>query len=308
MELPDMAIQLSPIAGLGALVATAVVAAAADNNKTIEVGVAVDEIQKKKPIVMAKVVGIVGPQKKSGLLPYQARDAWDAKRDKKRNNLHIRGQWFRYAVWSDTWFDKLNKMRFYAKPPGFNYVKSTSKNVNLCWMARCPPSWYPGYGPAANRNVRLNMLDGLIGPKADIKAIWGSIKALVGQAPEIAKSAGLIGAGVASGGQSATQDTEGQVQQLSETIDGLIDIPSGLIKGAKARKQASRALVTGVALGYRRQLVEANPHLIDADGKFNIGKRFKPDPQTWEDLFLPGNARPLIYNPPQDMKKPWPNY
>jgi len=310
MELPDMAIQLSPFAGLGLAAAAAVVAAAAAENDVTEVGIAVDKIEKtEKPrdIVMAKLVGF-GPESKTGPLPEQAIQAYNGGRDKKLNNLHLKGQWFRYAVWSKTWFKKLDKMRFYANPPGINYVKSTSKKVNLCWMARCPDSWYPGYGSAANRNVRLNPLDSLIGPKADLKALWGSVKALVGEVPEIAESAGLIAAGIASGGQSATQDTSGQVELLTETIEGVIDIPSGLIKGTKARKRAAKAIVTGIAMGYRRQLVKANPHLLNKDGKFDIGKRFMENPRTWEDLYKPGPARPLIYNPPKDLNTPWPNF
>lgn len=190
-----------------------------------------------------------------------------------------------------------NEIKFYASPPGVNSVKSTDFSFNLCWWAMCKESWRPGHGAAKSGNVRMGVLKPLIGPKADLKQIWSAITGIIEQLPEILESAGIIAAGVASGGQSATTDTKGQVEAVTDTIENLLAEASGIFKGTKARTESAAVLVTAIGWAYMEAVAIANPWLIK-DGKLDFGKNYKADPQTWGDLGKPGNAYPLVYFPP----------
>jgi len=289
-----------------ALIGTTLILAASDDGEAAPIYP--DAIQLKPPKSAGFELQIAGHQrgKNSGPLPEQAiiagaQNAFNS----KTNNIHTKGAWFNYGVYSSKFFQKIDKLRFYSRPPGPQYVVSNSDTANLCWAARCPDSWYPQYG-YRNRSCRISELKRLIGFGAEVKSFFGGVKDLFAELPEILESAGLVAGAVATGGQSANVDAKGQIDQVEETIEGIIDAPAGWVNDIKARKKAAGALVTALMVQYREQIARANPWVIQ-DGKVVLGKRFKANPKTYADLYAPGNARPLLYSPPRDIEGAWPN-
>ncbi len=249
--------------------------------------------------------GAAAPVKLTGPLPPGAMAAWNATKHGKRskrssygpdNDIHKKGSWLRFATYSENWDKKHEKMRFYAKPPGVLFIKSTDKVFNLAWMMRCKPNMYPGYGRAARRNCRLNQLDPWLGPKADWNTVKGLVKDSMDAIPELVKGAGVIVAGVTSGGQSLKTDPAGQVDQIISGIKSGLE-PIGDTGGnVKKRLASGRVVVDVIGNAYVQQLLDGNPWIL-RNGKFDIGKNYMPDPKTYEDLYRPGNARPLLWNP-----------
>jgi hypothetical protein len=246
----------------------------------------------------------------TGPLPQAARDAWNAKKHGrgrsrsaygKNNDIHKKDGWFRFATYSDKWDRKHEKIRYYAKPNGALYVRKHGKAAmvgNLCWMARCPDSWYPGYGRAKALNVRLPALKPLLGPKADWKTLSNSVKTSIKNIPAVLKAAAVVVAGIYSGGASVQKNPEKQLDTVGKGIKGAIEPMADAGKESDSRVGAGRVIVTAIRKQYILQMMVANPWAVK-NGKLDLGRHYMADPKTWEDLFKPGKSRPLLYNPPK---------
>ena len=237
-------------------------------------------------------------QSLSGGLPEQAKAALLTDQGGGApNDIRIKGAWFNMNVYSKGWFEKRKRIRFYGSPPGIYYVHSEWKASNVSWMARCPPKWYPKYG-VKDQSARVSALNQWISRKADWDTFTGIFEDAIKAIPEILEAAGLIAAAVGSQGQSAQADTSGQVEVVENAIKEALKPIGNVGKSVKKRRKAA-AKVTGVLLSaYREQMERANPWAIDEKGNLNTGKRYKRNPQTYEELFMPGDAHPLLYNPP----------
>lgn len=240
--------------------------------------------------------------RKSGPLPAQALAAYNTTKYTRGgpNDIHQKGAWFRWAVYSDKWHKKHASIDFFSSPRGANRVRSNSKWTNLAWMARSPRKIYPYYKLGRGR-VKWSKLEPLIGPKADWKTLTGGVADVLKEIPDIVASAGLIAGGVASGGQSAQADPQGQVKQVMDTVKDLLGSASGVIGKTKERTEAAAAIVEAVALQYKLELLAANPWIV-RDGRVDIGKNYPQNPRTFEDLYrkpAPGEkrGRPLMFNP-----------
>jgi hypothetical protein len=295
---------------LAALLGAGAVAVASGESPTMKT---IRKTRKARLVVSLGKGGVeTGPPKQvipTGPLPKQAVQAWNAKKKGKRksksaygpkNDIHKKGTWFRFATYSDKWDRKLAKIRYYAKPNGALYVRkhgSAAKVGNLCWMARCPNSWYPGYGRAKALNVRLPALKSLLGPKADWKTLGSSFKSSIKAIPAVLKAAAVVVAGIYSGGSSFTKNSKKQVETVEDGIKGAIEPMKVAGNQSDTRVKASRVIVTAIRKQYILQMMDANPWAVK-NGKLDIGANYMSNPQTWEDLFKPGDARPLLFNPP----------
>ncbi|MEE9386322.1 MAG: hypothetical protein V3V08_23155 [Nannocystaceae bacterium] len=291
---------------LGGLAAAA--AAAGDSNATN----APDPVftSKKRRIGIKSVSKVGTPvtmtrDERTGPLPAAALAAWNSPKKGKRrsrsaygpdNDIHARGAWLRYATYSDNWDKKLEKQRIYADPPGVFYVKSTSKVRNLCWMIMCPDDLYPGYGKAKRRNVRWDAMSKWLSPKADWGTITGTVKGAVEAIPSLVKGAGVVVAAVLSLGTSALAGAGDQVETVEEAIRNSLEVIGDTGKSVSKRKRAARAVYEIIAAIYIQDVMRANPHAVK-NGALDIGKHYKADPKTWEDLRAPGKSRPLLYMP-----------
>lgn len=292
---------------LGVGMGTLIVASRADSPTMREIKSA----QKKATLVGGlKLSGGTAKERQvipTGPLPAQAIAAYNSKKKGKgrsrsaygsKNDIHKKGTWFRFATYSDKWDRKLEKIRYYAKPNGALYVKKTSKPGNLAWMARAPKSWYPGYKKAKALNVRFPGVEPWLGPKADWSTVKGAFKKSVQGIPAVVKAAGVVVAGVYSGGSSLTKDTAKQGKAVEDGIKAAIAPMYGAGKGSDRRIDAAREVVTALRSQYLKQMMDANPWAVK-NGKLDIGKHYMANPKTWEDLFKPGKSRPLLFNPPE---------
>lgn len=247
----------------------------------------------------------------TGPLPAEALAAYNSPKKGKgrsrsaygpKNDIHKKGSWFRFATYSDKWDRKLNKLRYYSGPrTGALYVRkagSTAKVGNLCWMARCPDGWYPGKGKAKALNCRVPGLTAWLGPKADWKTLSSAFKTSIKNIPAVLKAAGVVVAGIYSGGASVQKNPEGQLKTVGNGIKGVAEPYKDMGNESDARLGAARALITGIRKQYILQMMDANPWAVK-DGKLDIGKHYMADPKTWEDLGKPGKSRPLLFNPPK---------
>jgi len=263
---------------------------------------------KKLPLTMAPGTGAQLPdlpfknpwegQGLSGPLPQQAKAALLTDQGGGApNDLRIKDAWFNMNVYSEGWFEKRKRIRFYGSPPGVYYVYSEWKAANVSWMARCPANWYPKHG-VKDQSARVSALNEWISRKADWDTFTGLFEDSIKAIPKILEAAGLVAAAVGSGGQSAGADTSGQIKVLEDAIKDSLEPIGNVGKSVKKRRKAASA-VTGVLLSaYMEQLERANPWAVDEKGNLNTGKRYKRNPQTYEELFMPGDAHPLLYNPP----------
>lgn len=265
----------------------------------------------KDPVKKVQFLGLESWLKnaKSGPLPPQALAAAATSSFTKGgpNDLHMKGAWFKYGAYSSNFFEKIEVYRIYSNPPGTIQVRSESDTFNLCWAAQCPDAWYPQYG-YKNRGVRMGILKKLTGPKADWQMLVGGLRDLLQELPEMLETAGLIGAGVATGGQSVGQNPDQQVDQVLNTLEGIYDVGKGIGDSLGERKKAAAALVTSIGVEYRRRIAKANPWVL-VNGQVKLGKRFMANPKTYADLYKPGKSRPLLYNPPTGSAfySNWPN-
>lgn len=226
-------------------------------------------------------------------LPAQALEAYADKNNKLRSAGF--GRWFRWAKFSKGTRRKVDKIRFYAKPPGALYFKSKDDNANLAWMARCPEAWYPKHGHR-DQSCRVDVLSPFIGPKADLQTIGAWFKGAAENIPKMAEYAKVIGEGISTGGGSVAKDPALAMDQVKSFIS---DSMAPYAKANASRKEklagAETLLQTMLRL-YVRQMKLANPHAV-INGKFNVGKHYMENPKTFGDLSKPGKARPLLYNP-----------
>lgn len=257
------------------------------------------------PFPWPRPPGASNPELRTGPLPIRALAAWSAPksgRGRKRsaygpkNDIHARGGWIRFATYSDNWDKKLEKMRIYADPPGVFYIKSESKVRNLCWMMQAPRSWYPGYGRAARRNVRCDAIDQWLGPKADWNTVKGLVKDSIAAIPSILQAGGVVGAAYATGGASVTEGTGDQVEVVTDAIKAGLEPIGNTGESVSKRKAAAKVVYYALADAYIARVMAANPHAVRG-GKLDIGKNYKDDPKTWEDLRARGKARPLLWVP-----------
>jgi len=147
-------------------------------------------------------------------------------------------------------------------------------------MARCPRKWYPGYGRAKTKNIRLPGLKPWLGPKADWKSVKGAFKKSVKGIPS-----------------SLTKNSGKQVDTVHDGVVAAF-APFKDAKGsAQERTEMAYILVTAIRKQYISQIMDANPWLVK-NGKLDIGPNYTSSPRNWEDLGKPGKSYPLIYNPP----------
>lgn len=241
-------------------------------------------------------------------LPAQALAAIDAGGYRKGvNSIRAAGQWVRFATFSPKFHYRHRNMRVWSKPAGAYKIKVEDRALALAWMMQCPSKWYLKYG-YRDRSARLDVLKKFIGPGADFKIITGGAEDLLSELPDLIESAGLVAGAVASGGASASQDPMGQIGQVTETLKDL----GGIIKNAKSanakRSAAAKVAFLAIARQYLDRVKQANPHAVK-NGKLVLSKSFKKEPKTYADLWEPGNARPILYNPPLGwhFEKEWPN-
>lgn len=274
-----------------------IVAALADDEDTVTI--LPGKLEEAKP---GELKIMQAQSLKKGPLPTQALAAYATSKYTKTgpNNIHNGDAWFRWAVYSEKWHRKMDRIVFYAKPQGANKVKSNSDWFNLAWMARCPDHIYPEYKLRRGK-VKWSKLKTLIGPKADWQTLTGGVKDVLSEIPDIVASAGLIAGAVGSGGQSAQADTKGQIDQVMSTVKDLLGSASGVIGKTKERTEAAAAIVEAIGRQYQRELLAANPWIL-RNGKVDLGKNYPQNPRTYEDLFRKPNpgekrGRPLLYNP-----------
>ena len=285
---------------------------------------------KKARIRRARIVGPLaggtgasssGPTLPTGPLPRQALEAWNAKKKGKsrtklqklrrsafgpKNDIHKKDAWFRFGTYSKRgpakklFRDKIDKLRYYSDPSGALFVRKSgdaARAGNLCWMARCPRKWYPGFGRAKTKNIRLPGLKPWLGPKADWNSVKGAFKKSIQDVPAVLKAAAVVVAGIYSGGSSLTKNSGKQVDTVHDGVVAAF-APFKDAKGsAQERTEMAYILVTAIRKQYIAQIMDANPWLVK-DGKLDIGPNYMSDPKTWEDLGKPGKSYPLIYNPP----------
>lgn len=245
----------------------------------------------------------------TGPLPKQATDAYNrgkSGKGRKRsayggaNDLKKRGKWFRFATYSDKWDTKLDHLRYYGDPPGAIFVtkKGTAARAgNLAWMCRCKSSEYPGAGKAAYKNVRTKSINPWVGRGSDWEALGNFFKTSIKNIPSVIKGAGVVVAGIFSGGKSLQDSPEDQIGTVSAAIKDALE-PLGDVGGSVSkRRDAARVVVTEIRKAYLRVMMDANPWAVK-NGKLDISASYMEDPKTWEDLGKPGNARPLLFNPP----------
>lgn len=172
---------------------------------------------------------------------------------------------------------------------------SKAKNawLNNGWLAFAPKKLQPGYGKAAKRNVRLNALDPIFGPKADVKAIFGAIGDVLSNVPQILESAGAIGKAIGTQGATSAEAIDPTIEALKD----LLNEAKGIVKKGKARAAAANAIVSTIITGYRAQLMAASPWVV-RDGKLDMSKTYLKDPRTYGDLAKRGNAYPILWIPP----------
>jgi len=235
----------------------------------------------------------------SGVLPAQAIAALNAGKWTKTgpNNLHRRDAWFYFGDYSDHWFEKRGKVRFYASPPGALYVKSVTHHRNLAWFCRARASWQPGYGRAQYKNVRLPGIKHWLGPKADWDTFTGVFKDSLAAIPEVVNAAGIVVEGIYSGGASMMDEPGEQIDTVIGGIGAALEPIGDTGSSITKRKKAAAVVVSQILNGYVRQMKDANPHAVRPDGILDTSARYMRNPQTWADLRRPGDARPLLYNP-----------
>jgi len=241
-------------------------------------------------------------------LPPQALAAYAAKGYVKNvNSIRNHGAWFRFATFSDKFHYRTRNMRIQSKPQGAYSIKVTDPELSIPWMMRCKDKHYLKYGHR-DREARLDVLRKLIGPAADAKLLIGTIEDVLDELPEIMESAGLIAQGVATQGASVGNDPAGQIGQIVETVKRIGKGIGNIRSNNRKRSKAAVAIAYGLAQGFVLEAARANPWAMK-DGKLDLGKHYKPDPKTWADLWAPGNARPLLYNPPagRAIEGEWPN-
>jgi hypothetical protein len=218
-----------------------------------------------------------------------------------RNDIHNKGSWFRFATYSKNWKKKLAKIRFYSDPPGALRLVSKDKVFNLAWMMRCRKDWYPGYSKAKRLNVRFDYLREWLSPKADWKTFTGYAKDSVKNIPAMVQAAGVVVAGVYTGGASMQKDPQGQIKKVTSAIETEIKNIGDTGKDVKKRLKAADVVIGRIGQAYIEQVKAANPWIVMTNGKIDIGKNFKPNPKTYEDLFdrsyVGKGARPLLFNP-----------
>jgi len=246
---------------------------------------------------------------KTGPLPAAALAAWNSKKHGKGNrrsaygpdnDIHKPESWLRYATYSKNWDKKLEKMRIYSNPPGTLYVKSKSKVRNLCWMMCCPPKLYPGYGKAKRRNVRWSAMKLWLSPKADWKTFTGGMKTSIKNIPAVLKGALVVVTAIVTLGASLLVKGDKKVDNVHDAIAGALEAIGDTAGSVKKRKAAARAVFNIVCQVYIERVMDANPHAVK-NGKLDIGKHYKANPKTYEDLRSPGGSRPLLFIPAQGV-------
>lgn len=290
-----MAIPLLYLLGGLGLAGAAAVALAEDETSIPEVA------PMKATVVTPYKVGEAasgGIETKTGPLPAGALAAIAAGKSTDANDLHIRGQWFFFQDFSKLWHKKLDKLYFKADPPGSLKVVGKSERLNLLWMARCPADWYPRHGPKSggHRYCHVKALNIYMSPKADWKAVTSFVKDTVAEIPQIVAAAAVIVGAVYSGGASVTADTEGQLGAVAKALKGTVEKYGDVGKSVKKRKQAGASILNDLLFAANETMVAANPW-ASVGGKLDISKRYMRNPKTYEDLYKPGNARPLLFNP-----------
>jgi len=239
----------------------------------------------------------------TGPLPKQALLAAASKKFGRNNDIHKKDAWFKFGAYSQDWFKKRALLRFYASPPSLKFVVQEVHHRNVCWMARCPDSWYPGYRKAQLRNCRVSAISRWIGPKADWKSWSEAFKSSVQGIPDVVKGAGVVVAAVFSFGATALVKTGPQVDAVSKGVEAALAPIGDVGRSWKKRLEAAEAMIRGINNAYLAQMKAANPYCVRADGVFDTSKRYLANPKTWDDLRVAKLGEPmdypLLYNPPK---------
>lgn len=230
----------------------------------------------------------------TGPLPPQALQAYADDNNKLRSAGYDR--WFRWAKFSKKTKKKIDKLRFYANPPGLQFRTSKSDVNNLCWMARCPSAWYPKHGGGNDRNCRVDAIDQWLSPKAGWKTFTGALGQAFEALPAIVEGAGVVAGGVTTGGGSIASDPGASVGTVVDALKAALTPIGNTGKSISKRQDAADAVLMVLIAMYRRQMMLANPHAV-RNGELVVGKYFMENPKTFEDLAKPGKARPLLFNP-----------
>lgn len=265
-----------------------------------------------KGVKTAKLVGPLAkpnprfpnaPMFPTGPLPKQALLAAASKEYGPNNDIHKKDHWFQFGRYSDDWFAKRALLRFYASPPSTKFVVQKIHHRNVCWMARCPDSWYPGAGKAQLKNCRVSAISQWIGPKADWKSWTEAFKSSVKGIPQVLKAAGVVVAAIFSFGGTALVKTGKQVDTVSAGVKAALKPIGDVGRSWKKRLEASEAMIRGINNAYLAQMKDANPYCVRADGVFDTSKRYLANPKTWDDLRVARLGEPtdypLLYNPPK---------
>lgn len=243
------------------------------------------------------------PMLPTGELPEQARLAGMASKFGPNNDIHRKDAWFCFGSYSDRWFSKRARLRFYAKPPSAKFVVQTTHHRNVAWMARCPEQWYPGHGKARPGSCRVDAITRWIGPKAEWKAWTEAFKTSIDGIPDVLKAAGVVVGAIFSFGGTALVKTEKQVDTVSKGITAALEPIGDVGRSWRKRLEASEQMIRAINDRYLAQMKDANPWCVRADGVFDTSKRYLKNPRTWEDLRVARQGEqtgyPLLYNPPR---------
>jgi len=236
--------------------------------------------------------------KLSGPLPQAALDAYGSK-SKSYDNMRGKDGWVRFALFSKNWQKKSKKIRIYARPPGALFKVSKNRTKNIATMFRAPSSMYPKYPKASRkkRNARWNAVDRYLSPKADWNTFTGLVEDSFAGLDEILEGAGVVAGAIGSGGASVGADVSGQVDAVSDAIKASLAPIGNVGRSVGKRLDAAGVIVGALMAEYVRELAEGNPWAVK-NGKLDLGKNYKKNPRTYEDLFAKGGSYPLLYNPP----------
>lgn len=286
--------------------AAALAGAAALSNSSDERVITPATIGPLKAIAKMGIIGATtaGP-KLSGPLPQAALEAWNAPKSGRgrrrsaygpKNDIHKRASWLRYATYSKRFHYKLDVNRIYSDPPGALRLISKDNARNLAWMMRCRSDWYPGYGKAQPRNIRLDAVKQYLSPKADWDTFKGLFKDTIDSLPAVIEGAGVITAGVTSGGASLQKNPKEQADAVFDSIKSALAPIGNVGESISKRLEAAEIIYLAFADAYIGQVMAANPHAV-RNGRLDIGKHYHDEPRTYEELGQEGGSRPLLWNP-----------
>ena len=176
-------------------------------------------------------------------------------------------------------------------------MKGKSRRQNLIWMMQAPEPWYPDNGPRPWRRAEVDALKQWLSPSADWDTFKGIFSDSVENIPEVLEGAGIVSAAAGSGGVTASKETAEQVKKVANALKKALE-PYGNVGRSIKKRRAAAAAVLGVLIQqYERRLMHHNPWAT-RDGELQIGKHYKANPQTYEDLeYGLGGSRPLLWNP-----------